>query len=191
MAHPTSVRLADDDEYYAAMIGNAILGAGGFSSRLVGRVRTEEGYAYSAASLWTTPSRYDGIVGATTRTRPENVVPAIEAILETMWELRETPPSADEVDTTVEGIVNGFVFNFDTPGQIVSRTMYYVQQDLPADWLERYWQGVQRVTPEGVRDVFREHLRLDEMTILVVGDPARIGRDALATLGPVVVLEIR
>jgi zinc protease len=191
MAHPTSVRLADDDEYYAAMIGNAILGAGGFSSRLVGRVRTEEGYAYSAASLWTTPTRHDGIVGATTRTRPENVVRAIEAILETMGELREAPPSADEVDTTVEGIVNGFVFNFDTPGQIVSRTMYYMQQDLPDDWLERYWHGVRRVTPEGVREVFREHLRLDEMTILVVGDPARIGRDALATLGPVVVLDPR
>ena len=47
------------------------------------RVRTEEGYAYSAGSIWTMPRRYQGIVGAVTRTRPENTVPALEVILET------------------------------------------------------------------------------------------------------------
>jgi zinc protease len=191
MAHPTSVRLADDPEYYAAMIGNSVLGASGFSSRLVGRVRTEEGYAYSASSLWTTPRRHDGLIGATTRTRPSNVVPAVETILRTMAELRVEAPTEEEVGTTVDQIVNGFVFNFDSPSQIVSRTMYYVAQDLPTDWLERYWQGVQEVTPERVREVFAEHLRPEEMTILVVGDPERIGRDALAGLGPVTLLEAR
>lgn len=191
MAHPTSVRLADDDEYYAAMIGNSVLGASGFSSRLVGRVRTEEGYAYSASSLWTTPRRHDGLIGATTRTRPGTVVPAIETMLRTMEELRVEAPTEEEVGTTVDQIVNGFVFNFDSPSQILSRTMYYVAQDLPEDWLERYWRGVQRVTPERVREVFAAHLRPEEMTILVVGDPERIGRDALAALGPVTVVEPR
>ena len=191
MAHPTSVRLEDDDEYYAAMIGNSILGSGGFSSRMMARLRTEEGYAYSASSLWTTPRRYDGLVGATTRTRPENVGPAIDVILETMDSLRTSPPSPDEVSTTVDQIVNGFVFNFDTPGQIVSRSMFYLAQDLPADWLERYWRGVQRVSPESVRNVFAEHLRPGEMTILVVGDPERIGRDELRRFGALSVIEVR
>lgn len=188
MAHPTDVRLGDDRAYYAAMTGNSILGGGGFSSRLLGRVRTEEGFAYSAASLWTTPRRHEGIIGATTRTRPENTVPAIELILEVMAELRDAPPTEEEVGITVDRIVNGFVFNFDTPGQIVSRTMYYLAQELPEDWLERYWRGVQEVTPEDVRAVFAEHLRPEEMTILVVGDPARI-TTGLERLGPVTVLD--
>jgi zinc protease len=188
MAHPTNVRLADDPTYYAAMMGNSILGGGGFSSRLLGRVRTEEGFAYSAASLWTTPRQHDGIIGATTRTRPENTVPAIELMLSIMEEVRASPPSTDEVGTTVDQIVNGFAFNFDTPGQIVSRTMYYMAQELPEDWLERYWAGVQRVTPEDVRAVFAEHLRPTDMTILVVGDPQRLA-STLARLGPVTVLD--
>jgi zinc protease len=189
MAHPTSVRLDDDDAYYAAMIGNSILGGGGFSSRILGRVRTQEGYAYSAASLWTTPRRHDGIVGATTRTRPENVVPAIEVILETMGDLRAAPPTPLEVSTTVDRIVNGFVFNFDTPGQIVARSMAYLAQDLPEDWLERYWNGVQEVRAEDVQRVFAQHLDPGRMSILVVGDPQRIGREALARLGPVTVID--
>jgi predicted Zn-dependent peptidase len=190
MAHPTSVRLADDTEYFAAMLGNSILGAGGFSSRMLGRVRTEEGFAYSATSIWTTPRTHDGIVGATTRTRPENAAPAIELILRTMAELREAPPTGEEVGTTVDRIVNGFVFNFDTPSAIVARTMYYLAQDMPEDWLERYWRGVQDVSPEDIRRVFAEHLRPDEMTILVVGDPDQL-RNELTRFGPVTVLEVR
>lgn len=191
MAHPAGVRLEDEPEYYAAMIGNAILGGGGFSSRLLGRVRTEEGYAYSASSLWTTPRRHEGLVGAVTRTRPENVAPAIEAILETMTELTREPPTPDELETTVSRIVNGFVFNFDTPSSIVARSMFYLAQDLPQDWLERYWTGVQAVTTDEIRRVFADHLRPGDMTILVVGDPDRIGLEALARLGPVTTIEVR
>ncbi|HAC06225.1 MAG TPA: hypothetical protein DC060_19655 [Gemmatimonadetes bacterium] len=190
MAHTTDVRLADDSSYYSATIGNSILGGGGFSSRILSRVRTEAGFAYSASSLWTMPRRYDGLLGAITRTSPENTIPAIELILETMEGLRTAPPEAGEVQTAVERIVNGFVFNFETPGRIVSRTMFYLAQDLPSDWLERYLNGIQRVTAEGIHDAFARHLRPAEMMILIVGDPDRIGRDAIAALGPVTVLDI-
>ncbi|MDA0328854.1 MAG: pitrilysin family protein [Gemmatimonadetes bacterium] len=188
MAHPTDVRQSDDVDYFSATIGNAILGSGGFSSRLVGRIRTEEGFAYSASSVWTTPREHEGILGAITRTRPENTVPAIEAILQTMAELRDEAPTDEEVATTVDQIVNGFVFNFDSPGQIVSRSVFFLAQELPDDWLERYWRGVQEVTPESVQRVFGEHLRPEAMTILIVGDPIRIGWSAIESLGPVTVL---
>ena len=190
MAHPTSVRMADDPTYYAATIGNTILGGGGFSSRLLARVRTEEGYAYSASSLWTMPRRHDGLVGAITRTRPENAVPAIGLILATMEELTQEPPTQGELRTAVDGVVNGFVFNFEEPGQIVSRTMLYLAEDMPGDWLERYVAGIQRVSPSDVQRVFADNLRPEEMSILVVGDPERIGRAALAEIGPVTVLEL-
>lgn len=191
MAHATGVRLGDGDDYFSAIIGNSILGGGGFSSRILNRIRTEEGYAYSASSLWTTPRKHDGILGAITRTRPENTVPAIEVILETMEELRRAAPTEEEVGTTVDRIVNGFVFNFERPGQIVSRSMFYLAQDLPSDWLDRYWRGIQEVTPESIQQIFAQHLRPAEMIILVVGDLDRIGRDALEALGPVTVLEVR
>lgn len=189
MAHPTDVRLDDDAEYFAAVIGNSILGGGGFSSRILRRVRTEEGYAYSATSLWTTPRKHEGVVGAMTRTRPENVAPAIEVILGTMTDLRGEPPTSLEVDTTVDQIVNGFVFNFDSAAQIVSRSMHYRAIDLPDDWLDRYLDGVQRVTPDRILSVFREHLHPDRMTILIVGDPERIGLESLERYGPVTMLD--
>jgi zinc protease len=190
MAHPTGVRLGAGAEYFSAQIGNSILGSGGFSSRIMSRVRTEEGYAYSASSLWTTPRRYDGIVGAVTRTRPENTVPALQLILDIMFDMTEAPPTRTEVATTVDQIVNGFVFNFETPAQIVSRRMFYLAQGLPEDWLERYLEGIRAVTPRSIQDVFQRHLRPETMTILVVGDPGRIGLEALQRLGPLTFLDI-
>ena len=188
LAHPTDLPLADDPEYFSSTIGNTILGAGGFSSRLMARVRTEEGYAYSASSLWTTPRRYPGLLGAVTRTRPETAVPAIELILETMGELADAPPRQEEVETTVDRIINGFVFNFETAAQIVSRSMYYMAQELPEDWLERYLDGVQAVDADDVRQVFRRHLRPEDMTIFVLGDTTRIGVERIGRLGPVTIL---
>lgn len=188
MAHATDIHLGDGAEYYAAQIGNSILGSGGFSSRLMARVRTEEGYAYSAGSIWTMPRRTEGIIGAITRTRPENTVPALKLILDIMQELSDQEPSRAEVDTSVDQIANGFVFNFETASQIVARRMFYLAQDLPEDWLEQYLSGVEDVTPRAVHHVLEKYLRPKDMIILVVGNPDRIGREALESLGPVTVL---
>ena len=189
LAHSTDVRLADSPRYYAAMVGNSVLGGGGFSSRILGRVRTEEGFAYSATSVWTTPSRHEGIIAATTRTRPEAAADAIDVILETMDELTVEPPSDEEVQRTIDSFVNGFVFSFDSPSQIVARQMFYLAQGLPPDWLDRYWAGVQEVEPEHVLDVFAEELDIERMSILVVGD-ADVLESALSRFGPVRRIEL-
>jgi len=189
VAQPVALRQGDSPDYFASRIGNAILGASGFSSRLVGRIRTEEGLAYGAASVWTTPRSYDGLLGATTRTRTDATVRAIRLILETLASMAETPPSEDEVGTAVDEWVNGWVFNFESPARIVGRTLAFRASGLPDDWLERYLEGIQAVRPEDIQHVFEEHLRIDDMVILVVGDPDEL-LAPLEALGPVTLLEV-
>lgn len=188
---PSDVRLADSDDYYAARIGNSILGGGGLTSRLARRVRTQEGLAYGAASVWTTPRRSPGIIAATTQTKSESTVEAIRVIAEILGEVASGPPEDGEVHDAVERIVNGFVFNFENPALIVSRQMFYLGQNLPLDWLPRFLAGVQGVTPAAVHQVFRENLPpngLDDMVIVIVGDPG--GFDpGLEDLGPVRLVE--
>ena len=187
IGRPSGVRLADDPEYFSSRIGNSILGASGLTSRLVMRVRTKEGLAYSAASVWTAPMNSVGIVGAITQTKSESTVATIRLILDVLREMSTDPPDDTEVKDAIDHIVNGFVFNFQSSGQIVSRQMLYVTQGLPLDWLARYLDGIQGVTAEGVETVFRKHLpphEMDEMVILVVGDPDGFdaGLDELGTI---------
>ena len=187
MGKPSDVRLADSDDYFAAQIGNSILGGAGLNSRLARRVRTEEGLAYGVASVWTTPRRSSGIIAATTQTKSESTVEAIHVIAEILGEVASEPPEDAEVRDAVDRIANGFVFNFETPALIVSRQMVYLSQNLPLDWLPRFLAGVQGVTPASVHEVFRDNLAtngLDDMVIVIVGDPA--GFDpGLEDLGPV------
>ncbi len=189
MAQPGGIVQGTDQEFFDSRIANSILGASGFTSRLFARVRTEKGYAYSASSLWTAPSRYEGIVGAVTQTKSESTVAAIQLILETMEEMRREPPTREEVEHAIAQIVNGFVFNFQDPSQIVSRQISYQAQGLPDDWLERYLDGVQRVRPTGVRRVVERHLHPEDMVILILGDPQAFDLP-LETLGKVTIWQV-
>jgi zinc protease len=191
MGKPSDVRLADTDDYYAAQIGNSILGGAGLTSRLARRVRSQEGLAYGVASVWTTPRRSSGILAATTQTKSESTVEAIHVIAEILGEVASEPPDEAEVRDAVDRITNGFVFNFESPALIVSRQMLYLSQNLPLDWLPRFLAGVQNVTPTAVHEVFRDNLApngLDDMVIVIVGDPAAFD-PGLEDLGPVRLLE--
>ena len=191
MGKPSDVRLADNETYFAAQIGNSILGGSGFTSRLASRIRTQEGLAYNVASVWTMPRRSRGIIAATTQTKSESTVEAIRLIAEILGEVASAPPGEGEVRDAVDRIANGFIFNFATPALIVSRQMLYLSQNLPLDWLTRFLAGVQRVTPAGVHEVFRQNLAsngLEDMVIVIVGDPAAFD-PGLEELGPVRFLE--
>lgn len=187
LAHPVTLKQGDGPDYFAAQIGNSILGAGGFSSRLLGRVRTEEGLAYGASSIWTTPRRYDGLLGATTRTRTDATVEVIQVIQETLRSMIDDPATAGDVQTAVDEWVNGWVFNFASPSRMVGRMIAYRASGLPDDWLERYLAGIQAVDAPSVEAVYRRHLRPGELVILVVGDEEAL-RGPLETLGPVTLL---
>jgi len=189
MAEPGGVSEGTDPDYFASRIGNSILGAGGLTSRIPARVRTEKGYAYQASSLWTAPARYEGIVGAITQTRSESTIAATRLILDIMEEMRNDPPLQEEVDRVVDQLVNGFVFNFQTPAQIVARQMVYRAEGLPADWLEQFIREVQRVQPEAVRRVFQRYVNPDEMLILILGNPDEFDFPP-ETLGPVQIWEV-
>ena len=191
LAHSSRLRQGDTPGYFASRIGNSILGASGLSSRLAIEVRTREGLAYGASSLWTTSRRNDGLVGALTRTRPETTMAAARLLLGALDSMRTAPPSQPEVTHAIDEVVNGFVFNFRTPFQVIARGMAYQSLDLPADWLERYMGGIQAVTPRTVLEVFRSEVDPARMTILLVGDttrfdgsPSELGRATVLDADP-------
>lgn len=189
LAHPVPLRQEDSSDYASSRIANLILGGGGFSSRLMTRVRIEEGFAYAVSSLWTTPERYDGLVGATLQTGSGTTVAAIQSVLEVLEEMRDSPPRQDEVGEAVEAMVNGWAFNFESSTQVVARQMAYRASGLPDDWLTRYLDRIQQVTPDDVRDVVRTFVRPQDMSILIVGDPEAFDLPP-ETLGPVRILEL-
>jgi len=185
MGQPGGILQRDDPEYYAAQVANWILGGSGLSSRISKRVRTDEGLAYGAGTIWGAGIRHERAFGAFTQTRADATVATALVIRDVLEQARREPPTEEEVQLAIDNTVNAFVFAFQTPGTVVTRQMGYRASGLPADWLQRYVAGIQQVTPQAVHEVVRRHIRPQDWTIVIVGDTTKFDA-APETLGPVV-----
>lgn len=179
----SALRQEDSAPFFASRMAQLILGGGGFTSRLFQRLRTEQGLAYGASAVWTTPIRHDGLVGAVTATRPERVTQAALLLAEILSDMTRVPPTEAERSLAMDQLVQGAVFSATTPAQVISRALGNRAIELPDDWPERFLRGIQAVTADEIRAVMAEHVPLGEMMLLVVGDPGP-DVEALRHLGP-------
>lgn len=186
VGHPGGIRLEESRDYFASRVANWVIGGSGFTSRLMTRVRTQAGLAYSAASVWGVAREHQRIFGAITHTRSESTVEATQLVVSTLEEARRNPPDQEEVGLAQRAIINGFVFGFGSPVEIVGRQVSYLADGLPADWLTRYFAGIRAVEQRDVARVIRANVHPADLTILIVGDTTAFDP---SRLGPVTVLD--
>ncbi|MFW5952410.1 MAG: M16 family metallopeptidase [Gemmatimonadota bacterium] len=170
VGQPGGVLMEESEDYFASRVANWLLGGSGFTSRLMQRLRTQEGLAYSASSIWGTAREHERILGAITHTRSESTVEAARLLLDTFREARASPPGAGDIAMARDAIANGFVFGFSSPIQIVARQVSYLLDGLPGDWLDRYLRGIRAVDEAAVARVLRQTIDTSRFTIVVVGD---------------------
>ena len=178
----------DDPDYYALDVMAEILG-GGFSSRLFRRVRSELGLAYACFGTWSPRFDHLGFFLVRCDTKSESTVRAAQEVIKEIRRIAREPVAPDELRTAKEGILNSFVFNFDTTGEIVHRLMTYEYYGYPSDFLQRFKASIEDVTAEDVLRAARKHLQPDKLVILAVGRQQDFDQP-LATLGEVNMVDI-
>ena len=178
----------DDPDYYALNVLSEILG-GGFSSRLVKRVRSELGLAYAVGASWSAQYDYDGTFFVLCNTRSDATVQATKEVLAQIKRITEGPVTPQELAVAKESLRNSFVFNFDTTGEIVRRLMVYEYYGYPRDFLEKFRANVEKVTAADIQRVARAHLHPDKLVILAVGRQQDFDQP-LATLGETKTIDI-
>ncbi|MBM4066880.1 MAG: insulinase family protein [Planctomycetes bacterium] len=176
-------------DYFPVMIMNFILGGGSFTARIPGRIRSDEGLAYSAFSAFQT-ARDIGIFFVSCQTKLESTNRAISIALEELEKIRKTPIDKDELVLAKETFMNQFIFRFTTSASIVGQKVDIEYEDLPLNYLETYIANVQAVTQEDVQKVARKYLHPDEVKILVVGDKEKFDKP-LDSFGKVNVIELQ
>ncbi len=169
---------------YAIELMDRILGGSGFNSRVVERVRTEEGLAYSVATAFPTGSREPGLFRATLQTKNENVPRATTVILEEIRRIQEQPVTPLELARAKEALSNSFVFRFTSRFRTVLQLLMLEFDGYPPDYYENLLDRYRAVTAGDIQRVARQYLHPDATTILVVGDAARF-EGAMAAFGPV------
>jgi len=169
---------------YAIQLMDIILGGGGFSSRIMERVRTEEGLAYSVASSFPTSTRDVSLFRVTVQTKNESVPRAVRAILEEMERMRERPVGVGELEGAKEAIINSFVFRFTSRFSVVTQLLMLEIDGYPPNHFETLLDRYRAVTREDIQRVARTYLHPDAVNIVIVGNAAQF-ESAMSAFGPV------
>ncbi len=169
-------------DYYAISVFNEAFG-GGFSSRLFSDIRTTKGLAYAVGGGIGTSWDHDGMLRLMVRTKSVTTFESIEALDKELADLATNPINDEEISRAKDSILNTFVFRFDSPGKVLQEKMTYEFYGYPLDFLEKYQEGIERVTKADVAKVAAKYLHRDQMAVLVVGNPAEFD-NAAASLGP-------
>lgn len=175
-------------DYYALSVMNEIFG-GGFGSRLFQDVRTRRGLAYSVGGRFGASYDHPGIFYLNAGTKSVSTVPATQAILEDTKALRSSPPTEEEVRKAKEQILNAFIFKYDSPEKILSQQVTLAVYDYPADFLDKFRAGIDKVTPADVQRVANKYVDADKLAIVIVGNGAEI-KPELSGLGTVTNLDL-
>jgi zinc protease len=168
LGHLASTR--DNPNYYALSLMNDILGGGGLTSRLMSRVRTDEGLAYSAGSTYGFGVYYPSEFRVSFQSKSASTACALQIALEEIERIRTSKVTAEELATAANAAVETVPRYFANPMQA---SMTFAQDEYagrPADYWENYPRRIRAVTADEVLQVARKYLQPDRLVILIVGN---------------------
>jgi zinc protease len=173
----------DNPDYYAVRVFNEAFG-GGFSSRLMQSIRTAKGLAYSVGGGIGSAFDHTGVLRLSMGTKSATTIEAIQALDEQIDDVTKNPISDAEIKRAKDSILNGFVFNLDSPEKILRERMAYEFYGYPADYLDKFRAGVEKVTTADVARAAAKYLHKNQLATLVVGHTSEFDKP-LTSLGPV------
>ncbi len=176
-----------DPDRIAVQVMNLVIGGGGFSSRIMSRVREDEGLAYYAYSGYGM-RRDGGTFVVATGTRAPEAGRAIEMILEELELARSNPPSVQETKHARSLAVGRFSLGLETSDAILSSLVDLDVYGLPPDSLDTYRTRVKQLNQADLREAALATIHPERVAIVVVG-PADVLKPQLERFGPVSVVQ--
>ncbi len=170
IGHPGISRTNPD--FYAVTVMNHILGAGGFSSRLMDSIRDKQGLAYGIMS------HYDarvmpGSFWINLQTRTETTNQAISGVLIEMKSIREAPVSDQELADAKAFLMGSFPLRLDSTSKLAQVLAQVEFFGLGFDYFSQYQKWIERVTKEDVQRVAKQYLDPQHYALVVVGNIAK------------------
>jgi zinc protease len=159
-----------DPDYFPLLVGNYILGGGGFASRLLEEIREKRGLAYSAYSYFL-PLRDYGPFQVGLQTKKEQADLALSVVRETLKAFIDKGPTDRELKKAKDNLILGFPLRIDSNRKILDNLAVIGFYGLPLDWLDQFTRRVSEVTVQDIQRAFSRRLNLDVMATVIVAAP--------------------
>ncbi len=159
-------------DYYAITVMNYILGAGGFSSRLMDSIRDKQGLAYGIMSQF--DSRLmPGAFFINLQTRTEVTNQAITGVLAEIKGMRDAPVTDQELSEAKSFIVGSFPLRVDSSAKLANVLAQVELYNLGLDYFTNYPKAIEKVTKDDVLRVAKQYLDPQHYALVVVGSIAK------------------
>ena len=157
-----------DPQFFSLLVGNYILGGGGFVSRLSNEVREKRGLTYSVSSSFS-PGLHAGAFTVGLQTRPDQTGQALEITRKVVRDFVADGPTQAELKAAKDNLVGGFALLIDSNRKLLGNIANIAWNDLPLDYLDTWTQQVEKVTVADIKTAFSEKLQPDKMVTIILG----------------------
>lgn len=163
---PSVVR--GDPDYFALIVGNYVLGGGGFVSRLTNEVREKRGLTYGVSSSFS-PLAQKGPFMIGLQTKQTQTDAALAVVRDTLAAFLRDGPTRAEVQAAQDNLIGGFALRIDNNRKILANISTIAYYGLPADYLDTWTDKVKRVTIADIRAAFQRKVAQQQLSVVVVG----------------------
>jgi len=170
-------------DYFSFEVMNYILGAGGFSSRLMQRIRSQLGYTYGIRGSLE-PRKRPGPFTISTFTPTETTYPCVQEIFSVVKTFMAQGATDREREEAVNFLTGSYPMKFETRSQVAQKILQAELHGLGLEYLSAYPKRISAVTLEEIARTARTHLHPQRMLAVVVGRAEKFRR-AFEELGPV------
>jgi predicted Zn-dependent peptidase len=169
-----------DPDYIALDVTNSILG-GSFASRITSNIREDKGYTYSPFSSLKANYK-SGVWYQVADVTTEHTGASLSEIKKEIEKLQSEAPTQQELDGIINYESGIYVLQNSTPNGIIGQLIFLDTHDLDESFLTNKVKNMHAVTPEKVREMTKKYIRPENMTLIVVGDKAKIERQIQETM---------
>lgn len=162
--------MRDDPDFFAAEVMNDILGGGGFTSRLMKSIRSNEGLSYGVGSQFSAGAYYPGVFGVNFDSKSPTVALALQLMRDEFERMKSEPVTQEEIEVAKRGFVESFPQIFSSRDAMLGIFVSDQWSGRDENFWKTYRENVQKVSPADIQRVARKYLNLDDMVILVVGN---------------------
>jgi zinc protease len=160
----------DNPDYFPMLLMNDVLGGGGFTSRLMKRIRSDEGLAYGAGSSLVAPYYYPGQWQAGFQSKSRTVAFATKIVFDELDRVRTEPISEEELNVAKNQFIETFPRTFESRQAIVGVFIDDERTNRARDYWTTFREKIRAVTPEDMLGAAQRHLDPEKLSVLIVGN---------------------
>ncbi len=157
-----------DADYFPLLLGNHILGGGGFVTRMFREIREKHGLSYSVYSYFS-PRREAGPFAASLQTEAGQANQALMLLRSTLDQFIKEGPTEAELRAAKQNLTGGFPMRMDSNRKILAYVGVIGFYGLPLDYLDQFISRIEAVTSAQIHDAFSRRLDLARMATVSVG----------------------